>query len=198
MRVLGIVGSYRRGGMVDQAVSQVLSGAAERGAQVEKIYLLDCCIEFCANCRSCTQQPGAERGTCVLEDEMAPLLEAMDENDVLVIGAPVHNGALNALTQRFLERLVCYGFWPWGADAPQLRRKGEAHGDLVLITTSAMPSLMARFFTHAMCTLTKVGGILGRKVRGRFYIGLAARQAPRLSPRMLRRLLTTGRRMAAP
>ena len=60
-KLLGIVGSYRRDGIIDSAVSEVLKGAGDRGAEAEKIYLLDYQIEFCRNCRSCMQEPGNDR-----------------------------------------------------------------------------------------------------------------------------------------
>jgi multimeric flavodoxin WrbA len=53
-RILGIVGSYRQGGTIDQAVSAVLAAAAEGGAATEKVYLCESRIEFCTNCRRWT------------------------------------------------------------------------------------------------------------------------------------------------
>ena len=61
-KILGIVGSYRRNGTIDTLVTEVLSSARAAGAETEKIYLLDKHIEFCTNCRTCTQKPGPERG----------------------------------------------------------------------------------------------------------------------------------------
>ena len=64
-KVVGIVGSYRKGGIIDNAVSSVLDGAQECGAETKKIYLLDKHIEFCANCRTCTQEEG-DRGNAYM------------------------------------------------------------------------------------------------------------------------------------
>jgi multimeric flavodoxin WrbA len=99
-KVLGIVGSYRKGGTIDQAVSTVLAAAAAGGAATEKVYLLDSRIEFCTNCRNCTQHPGPDPGRCFLEDDMAGLIERVERADALVLGAPVNFGNVNALTQR--------------------------------------------------------------------------------------------------
>ena len=52
--ILGIVGSYRKGGTIDQAVSSVLAAARTNGAETKKIYLKDLNIRFCNNCRRCT------------------------------------------------------------------------------------------------------------------------------------------------
>ena len=40
-KVIGIVGSYRKGGIIDTSVSGVLQGAEQAGAETKKIYLLD-------------------------------------------------------------------------------------------------------------------------------------------------------------
>ena len=66
VKVVGINGSYRKGQIIDSAVSAVLEGAKAQGAQTNKIFLLDKHIEFCNNCRSCTQsKEETRRGSCV-------------------------------------------------------------------------------------------------------------------------------------
>ena len=50
-RVLAINGSYRRNGITDQAVEQILTEAEALGATVEHIRLRDYPIGFCVNCR---------------------------------------------------------------------------------------------------------------------------------------------------
>jgi len=50
---IGIVGSYRKQGVIDTAVSEVLSALQNLGVEIKKIYLLDYNIEFCTNCRTC-------------------------------------------------------------------------------------------------------------------------------------------------
>jgi len=113
-RILGIVGSYRKNDTIDSLVSEVLSSAEERGTETEKIYLLDKQIEFCTNCRTCTQRRETERGECIHRDDMPGILDRYDASDGIVIGAPVNCFNLNALIRRFMERLVCFTYWPWG------------------------------------------------------------------------------------
>ncbi|MEM8613278.1 MAG: NAD(P)H-dependent oxidoreductase [Cyanobacteria bacterium P01_H01_bin.105] len=64
--IIGIVGSYRKHGTIDTAVSEILEAAAQKGAHTEKIYLQDQHIEFCINCRHCLQTP--DRSECVLKN----------------------------------------------------------------------------------------------------------------------------------
>ena len=84
-RILAVLGTYRRGGVLDSIVDEVLAGARERGAETEKVYLLDKHVEFCTNCRSCTQQPGPVRGKCVIEDDMESILTQIEAADALVL-----------------------------------------------------------------------------------------------------------------
>ena len=55
MLVTAIVGSYRKGGIIDTAVDEILAAAEQEGAEVAKIYLIDRHVEFCRNCRACMQ-----------------------------------------------------------------------------------------------------------------------------------------------
>ena len=121
-RILGIVGSYRKGLVIDTAVSEILAAAAECGAETSKIDLIDAHVEFCTNCRTCTQEPGAEPGRCVLEDDMRSILQQIERSDGLVLGSPVNFGDVTAITKRFQERLVCYAYWPWDPPGPPVLR----------------------------------------------------------------------------
>lgn len=195
-RILGIVGSYRRNGTIDTLVTEVLSSAKEQGAETEKIYLLDKHIEFCTNCRTCTQKTGTERGECVHQDDMAGILDRYDASDGIVIGAPVNCFNLNALTRRFMERLVCFTYWPWGQPAYKLRKKSGGK-KAVLITSSAMPAIMGRIFTGAPRALRIIAEVMGARPVAMLFAGLSAnKEKAALPDRMLRRARDAGRNLA--
>ena len=197
-RILGIVGSYRRNGTIDSLVTEVLSSAKEQGALTEKIYLLDEHIEFCTNCRKCTQKPGTERGLCVHRDDMADILDRYNISDGIVIGAPVNCFNLNALTRKFMERLVCLTYWPWGQPGYKLRKKFRGK-KAVLITSGAMPALMGRIFTGAPRALRVIAETMGAKPIASLFAGLSAqKQNAVLSDKMVRRAREAGRKLAAP
>jgi len=172
-RIVGIVGSYRKGGTIDNAVSEILDAARGAGAQTETIYLLDRHVEFCTNCRSCTQQPGSTRGKCVQDDDMGSLLDRLEEADAIVLGAPVNCFQVNALFKRFQERLICYTYWPWGQAGPRMRTK-TSRRDAVLVTSSAMPAFMGRIATGAIRSLRITAANLGARKAGTLYVGMAA------------------------
>lgn len=196
--VLGIVGSYRRDGTIDRAVAAVLAGAREEGAEIRTVYLTEWEIAFCTNCRRCTQQPGAAPGRCIHDDDMPGLIARIEAADALVLGAPVNVGAVNALTQRFLERLVCYSDWPWGQPAPKLRKAGQPPKPAVLVTSSAMPALLGRLTTGALHTLKLGAKMVRARPVATLFVGLAARcEHQELAPRILRRARRAGRRLVS-
>ncbi len=123
-RVVGIMGSYRKGGTIDAVVSEALNAARDEGADITKIDLIDKRIAYCMNCRACCQEPGLQRGKCVIDDDMEEMLVTLEGADAIVLGAPVNFGDVNALTRTFLERMVGFAYWPWDPPgAPKRRRR---------------------------------------------------------------------------
>ncbi len=196
-KILGIVGSYRKNGVVDTLVTEAL-GAAERcGAITRKIYLVDARIGFCTNCRSCTQKPGVEPGECVLSDEMQAILDEWKSCDALIIGAPVNFFNVTAVMRRFMERLICFSCWPWGRPAPTMRNKVRVK-KAVLITATAMPALLGRIFTGAVRALKLTAKTLGAKPVKTIFVGLVASQPEvALSRGAIRKAQAAGRALAS-
>jgi len=110
-KVLGVIGSPRRGGNTEILVDEVLRGAQESGAATEKIVLTQLDIRPCLACDGC-----ADSGECVQKDDMAGLFEKMQESQVWVLGTPVYWWGPSAQFKAYLDR--------WYAKA------GEAHVDL--------------------------------------------------------------------
>lgn len=138
IKVTAIVGSYRKGGITDTAIDEILASAQQEGAEVEKIYLIDKHIEFCTNCRSCTQQAGQRSGECSFTDEMDGLLSKIQQSDAIVLGSPMNFGTVTAVTKRFIERLVCFAYWPWGMMAPKIRHKKKAKRAVVVVSSASL------------------------------------------------------------
>lgn len=174
-RIVAIVGSYRKDGTIDQAIDAVLAGAREKGAETTKIYLVDHPIEFCTNCRKCTQKPGKARGRCVQNDGLQEILTTIEEADAVVLGSPVNYYNLTAIFRRFLERQVGQAYWPWGQWAPRVR---DTHTDkkAVLIASSAAPGIFIPIATGAARALRVAAQMLGAKPIGHMWIGLAGSQ----------------------
>ena len=196
MKVTAIVGSYRRGGIVESAVDELLAAARAQGAEVEKVHLLDRRVEFCTNCRTCTIEPGPDRGRCAIADHVPAILDTLDASDVIVLASPVNFWTVTALMKRFIERTVCYGYWPWGGGP---KPRGTRYKRAIVVTASAAPALVARWGTDAGKLLRRVAQLLGAKRVDTLWIGLARRTPDAGLPEKARvRARTLGRRIVAP
>ncbi len=171
--VTAIVGSYRKGGIVDSAVDEILASAKEAGADVAKIYLIDKQIEFCTNCRSCMQQEGVKRGDCTIVDDMDAILDMLDRSDAFVIASPMNFGTVTAVMKKFIERLACLAWWPWGMNAPKMRNEPNVKR-AVVVASSAAPAILARLSSQIVGLLKKAAAVLGARTIGVLFIGFAA------------------------
>ena len=92
VKILAINGSYRDDGMTDQTVKALAQALESAGAEVEIILLREYPIEFCLNCRACTQQPGVAPGECVHHDGMQELIDKIERADCYILAAPTNFG----------------------------------------------------------------------------------------------------------
>ena len=195
--ILGIVGSYRKNGIIDGLVTETLSSAEALGAETKKIYLSDAHIEFCKNCRQCTQEHGTEPGQCVHSDDFNAILSEWKNCDGLVVGAPVNFFNVTAITRKFMERLVCFAYWPWGQAAPKMRSRNKDKR-AVLITATAMPSILGHLFTGAPRALRLIAETMGAKPVKSIFVGMVAQKEHfSLLERVIRKARSAGRRLAA-
>ena len=195
VKVVGIVGSYRKGKTIDSAVSAILEGAKDKGAEIKKISLLDKHIEFCANCRSCAQKKiEGRRGKCVHNDDMDNILAQIDEAGAVVLGSPVNFGTVTALMKRFIERLIPYGYWPWGEALSPVNRIVKTDKKAVIVTSSACPAFIGRILMPgALGTLKKAAKVMGAKVIKSLYFGpVAGREDSQLPEKALRKARKAG------
>jgi multimeric flavodoxin WrbA len=98
-RVLAIVGSARRDGNTEILIDEVLAGAAEAGAQTEKVILSELEIGPCRGCGAC-----GKAGKCVQKDDMHALLDQMAQSQVWVFGTPVYYWGPTAQFKAFVDR----------------------------------------------------------------------------------------------
>ena len=139
IRVLGIVGSPRKGGNTETLVDAALAGAEEAGAQVEKVRLRDLEIAPCLACDACQRT-----GACAQEDDMVGLLANMQASPVWVLGTPVYWWGPTAQFKAFLDR------W-YGSD-----RKAVFPGKRVILTipfedtTASAPRHTVGILTEAL------------------------------------------------
>ncbi|MCP4229463.1 MAG: flavodoxin family protein [bacterium] len=99
MRVVGFVGSPRKGGNSETLVKEVLAGAAENGGETEIYYLNDLSIKGCQACGACKTSD-----VCATDDDMLPLLDEIKGAAAIIVGSPVYMYQMTGQTKLFFDR----------------------------------------------------------------------------------------------
>ncbi len=103
MKVLGLVGSYRKLGNTEILTKEALMTAQENGAEVAMIRLTDLSIELCKGCMACV----VRNVPCNIDDDMEFLISQMLEADGIIVGAPTYflgpAGIIKMITDRYIQ-----------------------------------------------------------------------------------------------
>jgi multimeric flavodoxin WrbA len=99
MKVIGIVGSPRKGGNTEILTAHTLRAIAEEGVETELISLAGLDIRPCNACRVC-----AEEEQCPIDDDLFPVYLKMRESDGIILASPVYYGSATALMKALMER----------------------------------------------------------------------------------------------
>lgn len=174
-RILAINGSYRDDGITDQTVYAMMQAAKNAGAEVELVLLRDYPIEFCLNCRECTQQPGETPGNCVQHDGMQALVNKIEQADAYILASPTNFGAVTAIFKRFMERLVVYAYWPWDVNTPKYRKANAAKKKAVIVSSCAAPGFLGRLLYGTHKQLEQTAITIGADTVGTIFTGLIAK-----------------------
>jgi len=175
-KILAINGSYRDDGITDQVVATMLSLLNANGAETEVITLRDYPIEFCHNCRQCTQAPGDSPGKCVLNDGMQEMIDKIEQADGYILASPVNFGSVTAIFKRFMERLIVYAYWPWGVNSPKFRKQKLANKKAVLVSSCAAPGILGRWIYGSHKQLKMTAQVMGAGTVGTIFTGLISRE----------------------
>ena len=170
-KIIAISGSYRRNGIIESLIDIMLNKIKEDEIEVKKIILKDQDIKYCTNCRKCTQVSGEERGQCIIKDDLESILDEIERADGIIIGSPMNFGSITAVTKAFKERLVCYGYWPWGTRGAPALRKRKSGKRAILLWSCVMPAFIANIITRISKELKEISDILGFKTVGILKVG---------------------------
>ena len=170
-RILVINGSYRDDGVIDRVVELAVDSLRANGASIDEVRLREYPIEFCLNCRACTQQPGDAPGECVHHDGMAALVERIEHADAFILASPTNFSSVTAVFKRFLERLVVYAYWPWGKPYPVYRKADSKRKKALLISSSAAPGVLGRWLFQSLRQLKITAKVIGAKPVGSLFTG---------------------------
>ncbi len=102
-KVLGIVGSPRKGGNTHVLVSRILEGAEGEGAAADILLLGDLTIRECDGCHVCW-----EGKPCSKNDDMNEIYLRIAASDAIIFGTPVYWYGPTALMKSFIDRFVYF------------------------------------------------------------------------------------------
>lgn len=97
--VLILSTSPRKGGNSEILADEFYRGACDGENHVEKLVLYDKTINFCKGCLACqnTQQ-------CVIQDDANPIVQKMQQADVIVFATPVYYYSMSGQMKTVLDR----------------------------------------------------------------------------------------------
>jgi len=189
IKILAINGSYRDDGITDQTVEALAQAITAAGAEVETILLREYPVEFCTNCRACTQQPGALPGECVHHDGMRRLIDKIEQADCYILASPTNFGSVTAIFKRFMERLAVYAYWPWGRYGPEYRKARAPKKKALLVSSCAAPGILGRWLFGTDKQLKLTAKTIGAEIVGTLFTGMIAKeQHPKLPEGVLAKI----------
>jgi multimeric flavodoxin WrbA len=103
MKILGIVGSPRKGGNTEILVEEALAATREAGAQTEIILLADKNIAGCDGCDSCV-----ETHVCKIKDDMQSIYPQLEAADAIIFGSPVYFGGVTSQAKALIDRTYVF------------------------------------------------------------------------------------------
>ena len=149
MKVLGILGSPRRGGNSEILLKAFLEGAAGAGAEVEEILLRELKISPCLEIYHCFKD-----GTCPIKDDMRELYDKLLAADVVALASPIFFYNVSAQAKAMIDRTqalwarryVLKQDFPGGHRQGVLLAVGATKGKLLFVGTR----LTAKYFFDAV------------------------------------------------
>ncbi|WP_093796262.1 flavodoxin family protein [Sporomusa acidovorans] len=117
MKIAVINGSHRgKKGNTNIMVTAFLKGAAEAGAEVVTIFLSEKKIDYCKACKACWFQ---NPGKCVIEDDMADIVDLIKDADIRVFATPLYFDNISSLLKVFMDRMMVTVSPYWGKDSEE-------------------------------------------------------------------------------
>lgn len=106
MKVIGVISSSSRNKNTAKLVIKALEGARQQGAEIEEIFLPEFNLQYCKGCMECLRS-----GKCILNDDIEAIRNKFHEADGIILGAPTHGLAPNAMMKNILDRIGVYSVY---------------------------------------------------------------------------------------
>jgi multimeric flavodoxin WrbA len=103
VKILGIVGSPRKGGNTEIMVREALEAVQKAGAETELILVVDKNISPCDACGACE-----ENGICKIKDDMQIIYQQLKSADGIIFGTPVYFINVSAQAKTIIDRTYAF------------------------------------------------------------------------------------------
>ncbi|MFC1515745.1 flavodoxin family protein [Thermodesulfobacteriota bacterium] len=104
MKIVCLLGSPRYRGNSTTIAKRFCESAEKNNADIDYFHLNKLKFKGCQACMTCKKK--LER--CVIKDDLADVLEAVREADVLVMATPVYYGEVSSQLKAFIDRTFSY------------------------------------------------------------------------------------------
>ncbi|MGI9536105.1 MAG: flavodoxin family protein [Desulfocapsaceae bacterium] len=104
MKIVSLLGSPRRNGNSTQLADIVASVLEDKGNRVTRFFLNKLDFKGCQACYACKHKSEI----CIVDDDLAPVLEAVKEADVIIMATPIYWGDISAQLKAFIDRTYSY------------------------------------------------------------------------------------------
>lgn len=185
-RLLAINGCYLEHSVIDQAVTLAVQAAADAGATIEVTYLRDLPVRRCLNCRQCSGGADSVPDECVIRTHMHTLLAQIESADGFILASPANLYTAAGVFKRLMVRLMEFAHRHPCRDVASYEER-TLDRPALLISTSATPGLMGRFYYSTRQQLEQTARTLGARPAGCVFVEMVAESTPATLPDKARR-----------
>jgi multimeric flavodoxin WrbA len=104
MKIVSLLGSPRPNSNSSAIANRFTETAAQQGAEVRSFTLNNLTYRGCQGCYACKKWVE----NCVLKDDLAEVLSAVQAADVVVVASPVYYGDITSQLKGFMDRTFSY------------------------------------------------------------------------------------------
>lgn len=189
IKVLGIAGSPRRGGNSNLLLERALAGAAEAGADTERIVVARLRIAPCIACDGCWKA-----GRCVVEDEFQEVYDKFIAAECIILATPIYFMAVSAQAKAFIDRCQCLWARKYVLKQPLPPTPSGEPRRGALITTAGHNVLSG--FRCAATTMRYLLDVLDAEFADELHVGYVdEKEAIRQHPDMLEAAYVLGKKL---
>jgi len=101
MKIAAVFGSPRNRGNSESLTEILLNELGESDVEIERYHLRSMNYSGCVACDACK----TKQESCILSDDLTPLLTSLESVDILVLASPVYFMGLTSQMKAFIDRL---------------------------------------------------------------------------------------------